>query len=88
MPSLLVAFLDALGYRAEGEVDDDEDLARAWASRKCLLAGVLTSFAHNTWYKNANIMGLFFKEQGLQRDGLDFLASNLKITQTDNHLWR
>ncbi|CAB1118657.1 unnamed protein product [Ectocarpus sp. CCAP 1310/34] len=87
VPPELGAFLDALAYPVEEDANDD-DLVRARVARKCLLAGVLTSFAHETWYKNANISGLFLKDQWIQRDGLDFLASNFKISQTDNHLWK
>ncbi|CAN0353319.1 unnamed protein product, partial [Pylaiella littoralis] len=88
VPELLVTFLDAFGHRysdKKGAVE--EELERSRASRKCLIAGVLTSFAFDSWYKNANTMGLFLKGQGIQRDGLDFLATNFKITQPDAHVY-
>ena len=55
---------------------------------KCLMAGVLTCWAHgDAWFKNANATGLFLKENGLSREGIDFLARNLGITSTDMSLW-
>lgn len=89
VPELLKAFLDELCFaRPRKPGISDEEYERAETSRKCLVAGVLTSFACNTWYKNANVLAIVLKEQGIGRNGLDFLADALKICQTDNYQWR
>lgn len=85
--SVLATFVSTLALDRQVDLDDDEEVL-AHVSRKCLIAGVLTSFATNTWWKYANIAGLFLKERGIGRRGLDWLAQLLGITRTDNAMWR
>ena len=46
------------------------------------------SFARNTWFKYANVVGIFLKQKGAGRGALDWLASHLRITQIPDYLWR
>lgn len=86
-PPVLATFVTTLAGNQDADPDDGEALL-ADVSRKCVIAGVLTSFARNTWWKYANVAGLFLKERGIGRRGLDWLAKLLKITRTDNAMWR
>lgn len=88
VPRLLVDFLEELKHGDGDEEGDQEGMDVAENSRKCLIAGVLVSFARGTPFKFANITGIFLKEQGVSRRGIDWLARHLKITRTDNALWR
>lgn len=83
----VVSFVDGLSH-VFGEDCDAEGVEVHLASRKCLIAGSLTSFARNTWFKYVTVVGIFLKQKGVGIGALDWLASHLKITQTDNYLWR
>ncbi|CAB1097954.1 unnamed protein product [Ectocarpus sp. CCAP 1310/34] len=88
VPRLLATFLNELGPRSKAAEEGNEEIENAVASRKCLIAAIVTSFAFDTWYKNANAMTIFLKSRGIQRDWLDFLARTFKIAQTDSYVYK
>lgn len=85
---ILRAFVKALSRRSDdGDVASVVETQRA--GPKCLLSGILTTWAHKRgWFKNANTLGIFLKENGLNREGIDDLTSSLGITCTAINSWR
>lgn len=87
VPQLLRKYVDCLS-RWGDEHEVDRELVSRRAGPKCLLAGVLTCWAHDrAWFKNANAMGIFFKENGVNREALDYLGKNLGIACADMSVW-
>lgn len=87
VPPLMVAFVNGLSHTRREDCDV-EGVDTPLASRKCLIAGILTSFAHNTWFKYANVVGVFLKQKKAGRGAVDWIASHLRLCQTDNYVWR